>query len=132
MGTLSSMPKIVPLSFSATLTTHDEGPGGMLPTLEDRVDPGLGVIFVFDSEQVIKFTSRIDTTIGTNNVFVHGRDTLVAFTSIDATYDCGALAFVLPMNADRTEAHGWVYLLSRTDFTTVCGDSAAVTATKPR
>lgn len=130
MDTLSAMPRIVPRAFSVTLQQADEGPDGMLPTLTDRADPGLNINFLFDSEQVVTFTSRIDTTIGTNNVLVHGKDTLVAFTSIKANYDCGALAFVLPINSGLTEAHGWVYLLSRTDFTTVCGDSAAVTATK--
>ncbi|HKR55798.1 MAG TPA: hypothetical protein VJS20_05825 [Gemmatimonadales bacterium] len=132
MDTLSGMPRIVPRTFNVTLQQADEGPVGMLPVLEDRADPGLNINFFFDSEQVVKFTSRIDTTLGTNNVLVHGGDTLVAFTSIKANYDCGALAFVLPINADRTEARGWLYLVSRTDFTTVCGDSALVTATKPR
>jgi len=132
MDTLSAMPRIVPRTFAVTFDQHDEGPSGFLPVLTDRADPGLNINFLFDSEQVVTFTSRIDTTIATNNVLVHGGDTLVAFTSVKATYDCGALAFVLPIKAGLTEAHGWVYLLSRTDFTTVCGDSAAVTATKSR
>lgn len=132
MDSLSGMPRIVPRTFTVTLQQADEGPVGMLPLLDDRADPGLNIVFVFDSLQVVTFSSRIDTTLATNNVLVHGGDTLVAFTSIKASYDCGALAFVLPINADRTEARGWVYLLSRSDFTTVCGDSAMVTATKPR
>ena len=133
MDTLSGMPKLVPqLTFTVTLTPDGDGhaPLGNLPLLRDCIR-GLGLDLPFDSQQVITFMSRIDTTIRSQSVITHGGDTLVAFASIAELrlWRAG----LRPADERRPDQGPGVGLSPlRTDFTTVCGDSAAVTATKPR
>jgi len=131
LDSLSAAPHISPTRFAVTLSPRDEGPIGVLPILLDDITPGLALPTPFDSAQLITFTSRVDTTIGSRNVMVHGGDTLVAFTSLSKALDCGALVFVATINPAKDSAVGWEYLLSRSDFTTPCGDSSHFVATKP-
>jgi hypothetical protein len=131
LGSLSAAPHISPTQFAVTLSPRDEGPIGVLPILLDDITPGLTNPTPFDSAQLITFTSRVDTTIGTRNVLVHGGDTLVAFTSLSAALDCGALVIMATINPAKDSAVGWEYLLSRSDFITPCGDSSRFVATKP-